>query len=67
MDRPVGRESTRGEIANPKSGLGVPCREAQADGVPCGELGVLCSECERARVVEIDNPPERWPETRCGP
>ncbi len=67
MNGPGGRESARGEIANPKSGLGVPCCEAQADGVPCGELGVLCSECERARAAEIDNHPERWPEIVRGP
>lgn len=29
------------------SGLGVPCAEAQADGVPCGELGIECHECQR--------------------
>lgn len=30
------------------AGLGVPCYEAQADGVPCEELRD-CAECERAR------------------
>jgi len=29
-------------------GLGVPCKEAQADGVPCFDLGRECSECEYA-------------------
>lgn len=67
MDRPVGQKSTHWEIANLESGLGVPCGEAQADGVPCGELGVLCSECERARAVENDDLPERRPETMRGP
>jgi len=28
--------------------LGVLCAEAQADGVPCFELGRDCSECELA-------------------
>lgn len=31
-----------------ESGLGVPCCEAQADGVPCTELGIPCADCERA-------------------
>jgi len=31
-----------------ETGLGVPCREAQADGVPCLELGRECAECEEA-------------------
>ncbi len=31
--------------------LGVCCTEAQADGVPCTELGRDCLECERAESV----------------
>lgn len=31
-----------------RSGLGVPCAQAQADGVPCFELGRECAECEEA-------------------
>jgi hypothetical protein len=31
--------------------LGVCCAEAQADGVPCSELGRDCLECERAESV----------------
>ena len=31
--------------------LGVCCTEAQADGVPCTELGGECLECERAEPV----------------
>ena len=31
-----------------ETGLGVPCGEAQADGVPCFELGRDCAECEEA-------------------
>lgn len=31
--------------------LGVCCAEAQADGVPCHELGKDCLECERAEPV----------------
>lgn len=34
--------------AKPRSGLGVACREAQADGVPCSDLGAQCGECDRA-------------------
>ena len=31
-----------------ETGLGVPCREAQADGVPCFELDRNCAECDEA-------------------
>ena len=31
-----------------ETGLGVPCGEAQADGVPCFELDRDCSVCEEA-------------------
>lgn len=31
--------------------LGVCCAEAQADGVPCIELGRDCLQCERAEPV----------------
>lgn len=30
------------------TGLGVPCGQAQADGVPCFELDRDCSECDEA-------------------
>ena len=33
----------------PELGLGVLCREAQADGVPCDQLAVPCAECARGR------------------
>jgi len=28
------------------TGLGVPCKQAQADGAPCFELGRDCAECK---------------------
>ncbi len=31
-----------------EEGLGVLCAEAQADGVPCPELGRECDGCEMA-------------------
>jgi hypothetical protein len=31
--------------------LGVCCAEAQADGVPCYELGRDCLQCDRAEPV----------------
>ena len=31
--------------------LGVCCAEAQADGVPCTELGRDCLQCERAEPI----------------
>jgi hypothetical protein len=43
-------------------GTGAQCPEAQADGVPCDELGHDCDECGNAvprRVREASwNPPE---------
>ncbi len=32
-----------------EKGLGVLCPEAQADGVPCSELGRDCEVCEMAK------------------
>ncbi len=50
-----------------ETGQGVPCRDAQADGVPCFELGRECAECEegfrswlefrRERESSADVPP----------
>jgi hypothetical protein len=31
--------------------LGVCCAEAQADGIPCWEIGADCQECARAQPV----------------
>ena len=36
-----------------RPGLGVLCTEAQADGVPCNELGIECEKCERAQRQEL--------------
>jgi hypothetical protein len=36
------------EAGIPKSGPGALCPEAQADGVPCHELGRDCETCEKA-------------------
>ena len=30
----------------PEAGLGVLCLDAQADGVPCPEVGRECEQCE---------------------
>lgn len=30
------------------------CAEAQADGVPCTELGKMCEQCEHALVAWLD-------------
>jgi hypothetical protein len=51
-----------------ESGLGVLCCEAQADGVPCGELGVRCDDCVRAGPRRRTRPPPlgdhfEWPES----
>jgi hypothetical protein len=37
------------ELAPRRPGLGVRCPEAQADGVPCDEIGRDCDECGRPR------------------
>lgn len=37
--------------ARDKPGLGVPCAEAQADGVPCDVIGADCETCERALLA----------------
>jgi len=34
------------------------CPEAQADGVPCTELGRDCEQCERAIPVKDPSQPE---------
>jgi hypothetical protein len=39
-------------------GSGALCAEAQADGVPCHELGRDCEVCGRAVVRSERNPPE---------
>lgn len=36
-----------------KAGMGTPCWEAQADGVPCIELGIDCAACERAAATDV--------------
>ena len=45
MDEKKPRRKTGAEI---ESGPGALCAEAQADGVPCTELGRDCEQCERA-------------------
>lgn len=39
----------RTDVPQPAPGLGVPCREAQCDGVPCPYCDSDCTDCERAR------------------
>jgi hypothetical protein len=42
-----------------ETGQGIPCREAQADGAPCFELGRDCAECEKAFQVWLELRRER--------
>ena len=35
-----------------------PCEQAQADGVPCTEVGRRCEICEHALSTEQRQPPE---------
>jgi hypothetical protein len=53
------RRSAKGmdELAVVEAGLGVPCAQAQADGVPCTELGIDCAECARAQASTRPAPP----------
>ena len=46
--------------AIPVQDLSACCPEAQADGVPCTELGRSCDECERA-VSRRDRSPHPEP------
>ena len=46
-----GRQELERDTVRP--GLGVFCIEAQADGVPCYELGIECETCERAWRPEL--------------
>lgn len=43
-----GMPEVRKEYALEREGPWPPCPEAQADGVPCPELGRDCEDCERA-------------------
>jgi len=42
----------------PESGPGALCPEAQADGVPCPEVGKACERCERALADTAEGPEE---------
>lgn len=46
--------------ACPEPGLGVPCRQAQCDGVPCPQLNVDCATCAKAREAS-ETLPTRQP------
>jgi hypothetical protein len=45
MDKKAPR---RGGETDVESGPGALCPEAQADGVPCTEIGRDCEQCEKA-------------------
>lgn len=44
------RESRKAR--KPAAGIHPLCAEAQADGVPCYEVGRACETCERARPAK---------------
>lgn len=50
MDYPRKRTEERQALGDLRSGLGVPCPQAQADGVPCMEL-MDCAECYWGRMT----------------
>jgi hypothetical protein len=41
-----------------REGAGTLCAEAQADGVPCYEVGRDCETCERAYLSWADSQPD---------
>jgi hypothetical protein len=53
---PKSTSSTRGSMKRDRreAGTGALCAEAQADGVPCFELGRECATCERAKEARED-------------
>jgi len=48
------KEQTKG----PRNPQLPPCEQAQADGVPCTEVGRRCEICEHALSTERRGPPE---------
>jgi hypothetical protein len=68
MDQPDRSRPSQQRVARPADGLGVLCCEAQADGVPCAELGRDCADCERGARHRPTRPPPlgehfEWPES----
>jgi len=47
---------SRTKMQRPEPGLGVPCCEAQSDGVPCPAHDCDCNDCERARAAGEPRP-----------
>ena len=45
------KKSPREKETGSDSGPGALCAEAQADGVPCTELGRDCEKCEKGEFV----------------
>jgi len=54
----MGEEGSRSKKTEKKSGLGVLCSEAQADGIPCPELDFDCEHCENADWKDDTEPDE---------
>lgn len=51
FDLPVSFEEA---LERMECGPGAPCWQAQADGAPCPDLSVTCTECERGRVAILE-------------
>lgn len=66
MDVTRRRRATARRDRPAESGTGVPCAEAQADGVPCFELGIDCEDCDRPERVE-EPPPDEPASAEWGP
>jgi hypothetical protein len=49
MESARSEEGTKGQKAVDTGGP--PCSEAQADGVPCEEMGTDCEDCDRAEAA----------------
>jgi hypothetical protein len=52
-----GNQDLRGRAESVRKAVGPLCAEAQADGVPCYELGRDCQTCERASLSWADVQP----------
>jgi len=58
-DVPYRSGTHRAPKGQPGEGRGGPlCADAQADGVPCFELGRECETCEKAYTSWVEDEPE---------
>lgn len=67
----VSKRSTKPSVVDPEEipGTGALCPEAQADGVPCTELGKDCAVCGKSPVdksrIEPREDEDELPDEEC--